>query len=95
MLSQLFSDKTVLIVVTLIGMAICKVGIGQVAARGEWLHPMAILGYVFGVLILVIVAAALFGLKLPLMERPQAALIAVVALIIVKVVLTQLHRVLT
>lgn len=94
MLSALFSDKTVLIIVTLIGMAICSAGIGQVAARGEWLHPMAMVGYVLGTLILVIVGAALFGLNLPLIETPRAALIAVVVLALAKVALTQLHGVL-
>jgi hypothetical protein len=92
MLSQLFSDKAVLIIATLIGIALCKAGIAQVAARGEWLHPLAILGYVLGTLILVIVGAALFGFALPLIETPRAALIAVVVLAIAKIALTQLHR---
>lgn len=92
MLEQLFSDKALLIVVVVIGMIMCTDGIGQVAARGEWLHPMSIAAYVFGVLVLVIAAAAVFDIKLPLIDSARAALIAVVLLAAAKVALTRLHR---
>ncbi|HXF60113.1 MAG TPA: hypothetical protein VNK95_00770 [Caldilineaceae bacterium] len=89
----LFSEKAALIGVTLIGMAFCSAGVGQVAARGAWLHPFAFIGYALGALILVIVGAALLGIRLPLVDSTRAALIAVVVLALAKVVLTQLHRV--
>jgi hypothetical protein len=89
-----FSEKAVLIVVTLFGMALCSAGIGQVAARGDWLHPLSFIGYALGALILVIVGAALMGVRLPLVDSTRAAIIAVVVLALAKVVLTQLHRVL-
>ncbi len=92
MLSGLLSEKTLLIVATFVGMAMCTGGIGQVAARGEWAHPLAILGYVLGAMILVIVGAALFGINLPLIDSPRAALIAMIVLVIVKVALTQVHH---
>jgi hypothetical protein len=92
MLAQFFSEKTILVLVTLIGMAVCTVGIGQVAARGEWSNPMAILAYVIGALILLIVGAALFDVQLPLIDSPRAALISVIVLALAKVILTQLHR---
>jgi len=92
MLAQILSEKTALIVVTFVGMAICSVGIGQVAARGEWLNPMAIGAYAMGALILVIVGAALFNIPLPLIDSPRAALIAVILLIVLKVAWTFLHR---
>ena len=92
MLAQIVSEKTLLIGVTLIGMAMCTMGIGQVAARGEWLHPMAIVAYVIGVLVLVIAGAAMFEIKLPLIDSTRAALIAVIVLAALKIALTQLHR---
>ncbi len=92
MLSALFSDKTLLVVSTFVGMAICTTGIGQVAARGEWAHPLAIVGYVLGALILAIVGAAMFGINLPLVDSPRAALVAMIVLVIVKVVLTRFHH---
>ncbi len=92
MLAQIFSDKGILLVVTLVGMAMCSIGIGQVSARGEWLNPMAIVAYGIGTLILVIVGAALLNLSLPLIDSPRAAWIAVIVLALVKVGVTQLHR---
>jgi hypothetical protein len=92
MLAQIFSEKSLLIVVTVVGMAFCTAGIGQVAARGEWLQPMAIVAYVIGALILVIVGATLFNIPLPLIDSTRAALIAVVVLAVLKVMLTQLHH---
>jgi hypothetical protein len=95
MAAALFSERMALIVVTVLGMAMCSVGIGQVAARWEWLHPMSILAYVIGLLILGIVGAALFNIKLPMVDSTRAAIYAVILLGIAKVVLTQLHRLFT
>ncbi len=93
MLSAILSSRIVLVVVTLVGMALCAGGgIGQVAAQGQWLNPFAIAGYILGAVILLIVGAALLGIRLPLVDSTQAAFIAVIALVIVKVALTQLHH---
>jgi hypothetical protein len=92
MLAQIFSERGLLIVVTVIGMAMCTMGIGQVAARGEWAHPLAIVAYVIGLLILIIAVAVVFNIPLPLIDSARAALIAIVVLAIAKIVLTQVHR---
>jgi hypothetical protein len=92
MLTAIFSEKGLLVGMTLLGMAMCTAGIGQVAARGEWAHPLAIVGYIIGMLILVIVGAALFNISLPMIDSTRAAIIAVIVLAIAKIVLTQLHR---
>jgi hypothetical protein len=91
MLSAILSSKIALIVVTLVGMAMCTAGIGRVAAQGQWLHPLALVGSLLGVAILLLVGAALFNIKLPLIDSTQAALIAVIVVVILKVALTQLH----
>ncbi len=92
MLSSFLSSKVVLVIATFVGMAMCSAGIGQVAASSQWLHPLAIIGYILGALILVVVGAGLFGYKLPLIDSTQAALIAMIVLVIVKVAITQIHR---
>ncbi len=92
MLSTILSSKIALVIVTIAGMALCMPGIGQVAARNAWLNPFAIVGTLLGVVILAMVVAALFNIKLPLIDSTQAALIAVVVIAIAKVVLTQLHH---
>jgi hypothetical protein len=75
-----------------VGMAMCAIGIGQIAAQGLWLHPLSILAYIIGALILVIVGANLFNLSLPLIESTRAAILAVILLAVLKVGITQLHR---
>lgn len=93
MLDQILSDKIVLVVITVVGMAICAIGgIGRVAAQGKWLNPFAILGYILGAVILLIVAAAVLNIQLPYLDSIRAAMIAVIVLIVAKFAFTQLHR---
>ncbi len=92
MLSFILSEKSLLIVLTLIGMAMCTAGIGQVAARGEWLHPLSMIAYVLGALVLLVTVAGVFGINLPLIDSTRAALVAVIVLAVLKVAVTQLHR---
>lgn len=88
------SDKAALIVLVVVGMAMCSRGIGRVAAQGEWGHPLTILGYLVGVLILVIAVALLAGIPLPLISTMRQAVLAVALLSAVKLVFSTLHRLL-
>lgn len=92
MLAQHVSDKTIVIAVTVIGIAVCSIGIGQVAAQNAWAQPLSIVAYFVGALVLIIAAAALFNLSLPFIPDARAAWIAILVLALVKVALTQLHR---
>jgi hypothetical protein len=86
------SDRAALIVLVVLGMAMCARGIGRVAAVGEWAHPLSILGYLVGALILVIAVASLAGKPLPLISSIQQAILAVGLLSAAKLVLSALHR---
>lgn len=86
------TEQMFLVVVTLIGMALCSAGAGRAAARGTWRHPFAIFAALLGVLALGIVAAALLGINLPLISSPLTAAAVIAALVVVKVGITQLHR---
>lgn len=77
--------RIALIVVTLVGMAMCTQGVGKVATSGQWLSVQGITGTLLGIVILGIVGMRLVGRPLPLIETDRAALIAVVALAAVKV----------
>lgn len=92
MFEALLSQKMTLVVITLAGMAMCSAGIGMVAARNQWLHPMAFVGYALGITILVVAVGALAGVKLPMVDSTRTAIIVMVALMAVKIVLTQIHR---
>jgi len=83
--------KVDLILLVVIGMAICMSGIGRGAAMNLWTHPLLILGVLLGVLILVVAASAFFGWKLPLIQSDTQSLIAIVLLVILKIANSLFH----
>ncbi len=91
MIAEIFSERTALVTATIVGMAMCTRGVGQIAARGEWLHPLTILGYLIGALVLIIASAGIYGIRLPLIKSTRAAIVAVAALALIKIALAQLH----
>ena len=85
-----------IILLVLIGMAVCtQGGIGRVAATGQWSHPLSIIGYVLGGLILLITLAVFVGWKLPYIQTDQQALLAIAVLAGLKVVNAVTHYLLT
>jgi hypothetical protein len=81
-----------IILLVIIGMAICtQGGIGRVAATGTWSHPLSIIGYVLGGLILLITLAVFTGWKLPYIQNDQQALLAIAILASLKVVNAVTH----
>ena len=85
-----------IILLVLIGMAICtQGGIGRVAATGQWSHPLAIVGYVLGALILIVATSVFVGWKLPFIQSDQQALIAIAVLASLKVVNAVTHYLLS
>ncbi|HEX6306434.1 MAG TPA: hypothetical protein VFZ76_19700 [Anaerolineales bacterium] len=85
-------ERAALIVLVVIGMAMCTNGIGRVAASGAWTHPLSILGYLLGALILVVAGAAILGRPLPLVPGVHQAIIAVSVLGVLKLVFSIVHR---
>jgi hypothetical protein len=83
-----------LILLVVLGMAMCSAGIGRVAAADAWTHPLAILGYLLGVVILIIAAAGIFDWQMPLITGARQAIIAVSLLSVAKLVISFLHRLL-
>lgn len=81
-----------IILLVIIGMVMCtQGGIGRVAATGQWSHPLSILGYVLGGLILLIALAVFVGWKLPYIQNDQQAVLAIAILIGLKVVNAVMH----
>jgi len=81
-----------IILLVLIGMAICtQGGIGRIAALGEGLHPLSIIGYLLGGLILLITLAVFVGWKLPYIQTDQQALFAIAVLAGFKIVISVVH----
>lgn len=81
----LSSVRTDIILLVVIGMTICSQGgIGRVAASGQWSHPLSMIGYILGGLILLITLAVFLGWKLPFIQSDQQALLAIALLVALK-----------
>ena len=81
-----------IILLVIIGMTICSQGgIGRVAATGQWTHPLSIIGYILGGLILIVTLAVFVGWKLPFIANDQQALLAIAILASLKVVNAVTH----
>ena len=88
----LLSDLRVSLVVFIaLGMAMCRSGIGRVAATGQWTHPLSFVGYILGALVLVIAAAAFFNARLLFIVGGKQAFIAMAVLTAAKVLNSVLH----
>jgi hypothetical protein len=85
-----------IILLVIIGMTICtQGGIGRVAATGQWSHPLSIIGYILGGLILIVTLAVFVGWKLPFIANDQQALLAIALLASLKVVNAVIHYLLS
>jgi hypothetical protein len=85
-----------IILLVIIGMTICtQGGIGRVAATGQWSHPLSIIGYILGGLILIITLAVFVGWKLPFIASDQQALFVIAILASLKVVNAVTHYLLS
>jgi hypothetical protein len=88
----LSSIRVDILLLVIIGMAICaQGGIGRVAATGQWIHPLAIVGYILGGLILLVALSVFVGWKLPYIQSNQQALLAIAILAGLKVVNAFMH----
>ena len=84
-----------IILLVVIGMAMCTPAIGRVAALGQWSHPLSILAVVLGGAILLITLAVFAGWKLPYIQNDQQALIAITVLTSLKVLNAVTHYLLS
>jgi hypothetical protein len=86
-LPLLSNPKVALGILIVFGMTICSQGgIGRIAAVGNWAHPQAILGYIFGAAILLVAASLFFNFNLPFITSQQQAFVVIAALLGAKVI---------
>jgi hypothetical protein len=78
------SDRTAFLVPAVIGAVMCTTGVKGLDKTG-FANPFNILGYVAGVLNLLLLASVLFGFSLPLIASTRSAVIALAVLISVKI----------
>jgi hypothetical protein len=85
------NTRVAMVALLILGMAMCSTGIGRVSAIHQWTHPLSILGYLLGALILVIGLATTFGLKLPYIQNDVQAIVWATILVGAKVLDAVLH----
>ena len=91
----LHTDRAALLGLVVIGMAICALaGIGPMSATRAWMHPLSIVGYLLGAVIIIIGVAAVFGKQIPPLTSYHQAFIVVVGISVLKIILTTIHRLL-
>ncbi|HVN55131.1 MAG TPA: hypothetical protein VMT46_12435 [Anaerolineaceae bacterium] len=78
------SPRAALVAILIVGLAMCSGGIGQVGASGKWVSPLAIIGYLLGAAILVVIGGTLLRWKLPLIASETNAVLVSAVLIGVK-----------
>jgi hypothetical protein len=79
-LPVLSSDRAALLMVAALGFVMCMLGMGKIAAGLGWPHPISVVGVLAGLLIILIVVAAVAGWRIPPITSDRAALLAIVAL---------------
>jgi hypothetical protein len=91
----LSNTRVDVILLVAIGMAICsQCGIGRVAATGQWSHPLSIVGYILGGLILLVTLSVFAGWELPFIQNDQQALLAIAILACLKMANAVTHHLL-
>lgn len=94
--SLLSNVRLDIILLVVIGMTICSQGgIGRVATTSQWSHPLSIIGYLLGGLILLAALSVFVGWRLPFIQSDQHALLAIALLAGLKVVNAIAHHFLT
>jgi hypothetical protein len=91
----LSNTRVNILLLVVIGTAICsRCGIGRIAATKQWSHPLSIVGYILGVLILLVTLGVFSNWELPFIQTGQQALIAITILICLKMVNSATHHLL-
>ncbi len=78
--------RTTISAVFLAGFALCARGTGQAPVPG-WLHPVSILGHIFGGLALLLGFSVLFRARVTPITSDSAALVILLGIIVVEAVL--------
>jgi hypothetical protein len=82
-----------ILLVVAIGMVICsQCGIGRIAATKQWSHPLSIVGYILGGLILLVTLAVVANWELPFVQNDQQAFFTILILACLKMINAMTHH---
>lgn len=81
------SPRLLFIALFILGFALCmRGGIGKIATNHDWLNPIAFLGYLLGVLALILFFVIITGHKFPFISGDKQAAILMGSIIILKII---------
>lgn len=86
----LISDRTAFYALAAAGFLACSLGMAKIAMQQGWTNPITLLGMFLGTLAMLLVAAVYFGVSIPFIQSDRAALIALTAIIGIKLALALL-----
>lgn len=79
------TDRAALIVLTIVGIAMCAVGgIGPSISQYGWSGPVTVIGSIVGILTFLMVLAVVLGFQVPLIANERMAFVLVAGVIIGK-----------
>lgn len=84
-------DRAALLVLFVIGFAMCGLGISRISASGQWVHPLTIISYLLGALAMLFAGAGYFGFRFLFVHDPRGSMIAISVLMAAKLVLSIAH----
>ena len=86
-------DKAAFYTLLIVGVAMCAMGpLAEIAEKGAWLSLSGLIGIILGGLALVLAAAVLFGIQLPLIASERTAFLALAGIVVAKVLAAGVHR---
>lgn len=65
------------------GFILCMASVGKFISAA-WHHPLTICGYVLGTILMLSMIAQIFGLNMPVVGRPETALVIIAVCIVLK-----------
>jgi len=83
----LVNDRTAFYALAAAGFLACSLGMAKIAMEQGWTNPITWTGIILGVLALLLVTAVYFGFSVPFLTSDRDALIALTAIVGVKVAL--------
>lgn len=86
----LINDRAAFYALAAAGFLACSLGMAKIAMEQGWTNPITLVGMILGTLATLLVAAVYFGFSIPSITSDRAALIALIAIIGVKIALALL-----
>lgn len=80
-------------IIFFVGMALCTNGIGRIAKNNDWLNPFAIIGYLIGVIAIILFVLVVTNTKIFAITNDKIAVIVLIGIILLKYVVSFLYQI--